>query len=104
MSWRGRGDGVGRCALLHEGEQAEHADVIEPLDLAIGLARRHPGLAGALGRRLAGEHAGAHHLVGALLRPLDQERELLPIVRRLDARALSGRHRPHLGAARTVAV
>jgi len=37
-------------------------------------------------------YAGAHHLVGALLRPFDEERELLPVVCRLDARAFLDRH------------
>src|SRR5205085_313558 len=43
-------------------------------------------------RGLAEEHAGAQDLVGALFWRLDEERELLPIVRRLDARAFLDRH------------
>src|SRR5205085_4671198 len=43
-------------------------------------------------RGLTEEHAGAQDLVGALFRSLDEERELLPIVRRLDARAFLDRH------------
>jgi hypothetical protein len=90
QAWR---EGGPVLALFDWREQAEQAKLVEPLDLAMERARRHAGVPRAFGRRLAEEHAGAHDLVGTLLRPLHEERELLPVVRRCDLGASLDRHR-----------
>jgi hypothetical protein len=72
-------------ACCQRDEQAGHAELVVAPDQAVERTRGHAGLPRPFGRRLTEEDAGAHHLVGALLRVLDEEFELLPVVRRRNA-------------------
>lgn len=75
-------------------EQARHPPLVEAIGLAVDRPLRLLRLPRALGRRAPEEHDGADQLVGQLLRPVREQAELLPVLRRLDPSALWWTHTP----------
>src|SRR5947209_6620734 len=61
-------------------EQTRHTVRIESVRLPVECSRRGAGLLRPLPSRAAEEHDGPNQLIENLLRPLEKEPELLPIV------------------------
>jgi hypothetical protein len=68
-------------------EEASHARGVEAIGLAVQCSLGHAHDLGPRCSSLAEEHDGPEHLVRFLLRPADEEAQLLPVVRRRAARA-----------------